>query len=450
MLVRFGTESYRHRSARVSRQQMVNCYLETPPKANDKPPPVVSSFGIEEFATPGTAIRGGTTIDGIPYVVSGTGLYRIGSTGVATLLGTVTGAGPVDVMGEVENVLVTNSSAGWIYDGATVTQISDPDFPGADRAQYLDGYAVVIKDGEVWINETSHDFQVWNALDFATPEAAPDTLLDEIVSNRLIYLGGVESIEIWENTGNADFPLERAAGGTVQMGIACARAFAKQSNRVFFYAIDGTISELQGTQAVPISTPAVAQAIEGYTDKSCTTMAWTESSHPMVAWSFAQGTWVYDLSTQLWHERKSTDHTRWRPFFALRAYGETFVADYSSNKLGKLSPNVFTEWGEVLRAYCVSPSVRGPHSKLQLTFQSGVGLITGQGSDPQIMLHWSDDGGSNFGPEVWMPLGAIGQYRTLAGWSRLAAVNEDASRDRVYAFAISDPVRRTLVEANAL
>ncbi len=448
MRVAFGSESYKHRSARVSQQQMVNCYLESPPKANDKPPPVVSSFGIEDFSTFGTRIRGGAVIDGVPYVVSGSSLYQISSTGTATNLGTIGGTGAVDVLGEVGNVLVTNSTSGWVYDGSTVTAIADADFPGAERACYLDGYAVVIKDGQVWINQTSHDFTAWNALDFATPEAAPDGLLDEIVSNRLIYLGGVESIEIWENTGNSDFPLERAAGGTIQMGIACAYAFVKAKNMVFFYAIDGSICRIEGTQAVPISTPGVAQAIEGYSDKTCTTMSWTESDHTMIAWCFAEGTWVYDLSTQLWHERKSYGYTRWRPFLALRAFNQTLVADFDSNKLGKLTPNVFTEWGDTLRGSCISPSVRSPHDKLRLTFQTGVGLIAGQGSDPQVMLRWSDDGGTTWGPEVWMPLGRMGQYSTLAGWSRLAAKNERANRDRVYEYAISDPVRRTLVEAN--
>lgn len=451
MRIAFGSESYQHRSARVSRQQMVNCYLETPPKANDKPPPVVSSFGIEEYATLGSGvIRGGTTIDGVPYVVSGGGLYRITSTGAANLLGTISGNGPVDVIGEVGNILVTNPTTGWVYNGGVLAQISDVDFPGADRVQYLDGYAVVIKDGLIWINETPHVFTGWNPLEFASAEAAPDGLLDEIVSNRLVYLGGLESIEIWENTGNADFPLERAAGGTIEMGIASRRGFAKAKNMVFFYAVDGTICRIEGTSAVAISTPAVAQAIESYTDKTCRTMSWTESDHTMVAWCFDEGTWVYDLSTQLWHERKSYGSARWRAFLALRAFGHTLVGDHSSNKLGKLSPSVFAEWGDVLRASCISPTVRAAHSKLQLTFQSGVGLISGQGSDPQVMLRWSDDGGSTWGEEVWMSLGAIGQYMSLAAWSRLAAKNTRANRDRVYEYAISDPVRRTLVEANTL
>ena len=49
------------------------------------------------------------------------------------------------------------------------------------------------------------------------------------------------------------------------------------------------------------------------------------------------------------------------------------------------------------------------YGTFQLDLEPGVGLTSGQGSDPSFLLSWSNDGGKNFLAErVWSPLpGAI-------------------------------------------
>lgn len=74
-------------------------------------------------------------------------------------------------------------------------------------------------------------------------------------------------------------------------------------------------------------------------------------------------------------------------------------------------------------------------SRLEIEMQRGVGLITGQGSDPQVMLSISRDGGMTFGPEVWMTPGKIGEYLTRIYTTRLGR-----SRDWVFKLVVTDPV----------
>jgi hypothetical protein len=449
MRIPFGTTSYQHRSRPVSSQRMVNGYLETPPTAKEIPP-IVYSYGISAGSTLGTGpVRGGCVVNGVPFVVSGTKLYRISSTLAGTELGSVPGAGYVDMVGDSDEVLCVTGGEGYRYFNGSVAAISDTDFPGARWIEYLDGYAIVGPgDGTVYVNQTAGDFSAWNALDFASAEGAPDDVIGAVVDHRQVFLGGRETIEIWENTGNADFPLERSPGGFIELGLGSTFGFAKHSNSVFFYASDGTIRTLSGYDPIRISTHAVEQAIESYADKNCTTLTWTESGHAMVGFTWAEGTWVYDLSTQLWHERQSYGHTRWRSVFALRAYDKWIVGDYASNKLGYIDPDTFSEWGDVLRWSATCPSINQGnqfirHQRLELVFETGVGLITGQGSDPQAMLRFSDDGGRTWSNEHWRSLGAQGAYRDRAVWNRLGM-----ARDRVYEVSVSDPVRRTMIEAN--
>jgi hypothetical protein len=447
MRLQFGVEAYQHRSRPVAAQRLVNCYLESAPKGEEKGPPLVSSYGITQLGTIGGRMRGGAVINGVPYVVSGQRLYKVTPTFEGIDLGSIPGAGVVDIVGDEDEVFVVSEGEGYIYNGVTTTFIADTDFPGAERAEYLDGYAIVVHQGSMYINETPHVFTGWNALDFAAAEASPDDVLDGIVDHRQYFAGGRDSIEVFENSGDADFPLTRVPGGLIELGIGSVGAFTKQSNTVFFYASDGTIRMLDGYNPQRISTHAVEQSIEDYADKRCTAFSFMEAGHAMVSFTWAEGTWVYDLSTALWHQRKSHDEDRWRPLTILRAYDRWLVLDHATNKLGALDPDATTEFGETMRWTATAPSVNSEndflrHQRLELVFENGVGVLSGQGSDPQAMLRFSDDGGRTWSNEYWRSIGAQGDYRARAVWNRLGM-----ARDRVYEVTISDPVRRTLVQA---
>ena len=98
MLLRFGTGAYQSRALPLSSQQMVNCYLEVAPPGAKTPVAVVSSYGISPHGTAGDGpVRGGTVVNGTPFVVAGTGLYRLSSNKTATLLGSVPGSTAVAV-----------------------------------------------------------------------------------------------------------------------------------------------------------------------------------------------------------------------------------------------------------------------------------------------------------------------------------------------------------------
>src|SRR4029078_2102586 len=80
---------------------------------------------------------------------------------------------------------------------------------------------------------------------------------------------------------------------------------------------------------------------------------------------------------------------------------------------------------------------------LQLLCRTGIGLTPGPrtnppvlGSDPQIMLRISKDGGKTWGAERWRSLGQIGHYKDRVRW--LQATGN--YRNAVVELTISDPV----------
>ncbi len=78
---------------------------------------------------------------------------------------------------------------------------------------------------------------------------------------------------------------------------------------------------------------------------------------------------------------------------------------------------------------------------LQLDMEVGLGLATGQGSDPQVMMRWSDDGGKTWSNEYMRSAGKQGEYKKRIIWRRLGR-----GRDRIFEFVVSDPIAFSIID----
>lgn len=451
MQIAFGTESYRLADRSLSSQRMVNGYLEpAPPKAKTLAA-IVPCFGIEQLSLIGTGpMRGGLVVNDKIYVVSGQTLYSVDQQGNGTALGAIPGVGLVSMAADEINVMVVVNPNGYFYNGSTVQPITDPDFPGAEWVENFDGYYVVGEpsSGEFAIS-ANRDPSSWDALDFASAEKYPDNLVRGIAQLGELILLGKESGEVWVDSGDPNFPLTKSAAGIWEVGCMSRLGPAKADNTVFFPGSDGIVYRLNGYTPQRVSTTAIEQAIQAATDKDFRGIAWAENGHTHYGLFSTDFAFVYDCSTQLWWERLSFRSTSWRAAFVIRAHKQLYVGDITSNRFGLLTPKSFEDFGEVLRGSCTSPPIsqdntRLTHSRIELVFEQGVGIPSGQGADPQVMLRHSDDGGRTWSSERWRGLGKMGEFRRRAIWNR-----NGQARDRVYEYSISDPVRRTLILATA-
>ena len=132
------------------------------------------------------------------------------------------------------------------------------------------------------------------------------------------------------------------------------------------------------------------------------------------------------------------------------------VGDFENGNIYKMSLNVYSDNGDIqkwLRSWRALPTgtnnlKRTAHHSLQLNCESGVGLIDGQGSDPQAMLRWSDDGGHTWSNEHWSPMGKIGAFYQRVFWRRLGMTVK--LRDRVYEVSGTDPVKVAIMGAELI
>lgn len=136
--------------------------------------------------------------------------------------------------------------------------------------------------------------------------------------------------------------------------------------------------------------------------------------------------------------------------------GKPVIGDFENGNIYAFDLNNFSDNGSTqkwLRSWRALPTgqnnlKRTSQHSLQLDIESGVGLNSGQGSDPEVMLRWSDDGGHTWSNEHWSKIGKIGQFYRRVFWRRLGMTLK--LRDRVYELSGTDPVKINIMGAELI
>ena len=462
--------AYVARSVNAADNRMVNLFPEIVPEGGKEPAFLQRAPGLTLLATLGNGpIRGLWTYGNYGYAVSGNTLYRIDSSWNAVAKGTVGGSGPVSMADNGTQLFIAANPQGYIYNVNTdvFQQITDPDFPGAGTVGYIDGYFVFNEPGtqKIWVTSLLDGTAV-DPLEFASAEGNPDNEVAVFVDHREVWVFGTNSTEVWYDAGLLDFPLTRIQGAFNELGCAAPYSVAKMDNQVYWLGKDargqGIVYKAAGYIGQRVSTHAIEWQMQEYADiLDATGYTYQQDGHSFYVLNFpsANTTWVYDVATGAWHERASLtngEFNRHRASSQMFFNATTVVGDYENGKIYEFDLNVYADDGapqKWLRSWRALPTgannlARTIQHSMQLDCETGVGLNTGQGDNPQVMLRWSDDGGHTWSNEHWKSMGRIGRsgFRTI--WRRLGATMK--IRDRVYEASGTDPVRIYIMGAELL
>lgn len=450
--------SFNGSSPSFDAQRSINLYLEPGESGTSRSPAMLKGTpGLRLWLNlAGGRVRGSIAFTKtISIIVCGTNVWKVLADKTAKLIGTVQDEGPVVSMASNGTIIMmVGGLAGYFIDptAETVTAISDEDFVGSTNVYFVDGYFVFNKIDTGQFQITALYGSDIDGLDFATAEGSPDPLVSLIVDHREVWLLGTESTEVWINVGNPDFPFQRIQGAFLEVGCAAQFSVAKMDNSIFWLAQDergvGTVQRAVGYSPARVSNHAVETAVGTYSRiDDAVAYTYTQDGHSFYVLSFptAGATWVFDASTNLWHERAYRDPAtgqlgRHRSNCQMNFAGLTLVGDWETGNVYALDPYTYTDNGQPIERIRICPHIVTDgnlvfHSSLELFMQTGVGLATGQGSDPQAMLSWSSDGGYTYGNELWAPIGKVGQRLSRVKWRRLGK-----ARDRIYKVSVSDPI----------
>lgn len=457
--------TYTLQSVDVDCQRSVNLYPEMDESgtgAEGEIASFVSTPGLRLLvALPTGPVRGTyTDSTGQLWAVGGNVLYQISTLWAATAIGTLnTATGPVSLSDNGLELLIVDGAYGYqvTLSSGVFAQITDPDFLGASQVDFMDGYLIFNKPNSQQFYISGLNDTTFDPLDIGTAEASPDNLVGLVCTQENLYLLSQRHFEVFYDSGDT-FPFTRIQGAVFEKGCMAAFSIAKIGESVFWLGQDktggGIVYRAQGLQSQRISTFAIENVIRGLGDVS-SARAWVyqQSGHAFYCLNLpgASTTWCFDTMTNLWHERASLSAGQYQRHLAdchAYAYNTNVAGDYSTGNLYALDLGVYTDNAAAIPRERTAPHLtkdrmRLFHSRFQLDMETGVGIDgSGQGSDPQVMLQWSNDRGHSWSNEYWTTAGAIGARATRLIWRRLGQ-----ARDRVYRVKITDPVKVTLLGA---
>ena len=473
----FVGAAYEAASPTQDTQVCINWYPEVDPTKKDDNPFTPDGRGvIALYPTPGLSVvgelaaaaevRGFNVIPGgqTLLAVSGNKFYSIDTNYTATEIGTLlTSSGQVSITNNGVAAYLTDGTSRYYYIWGTgvFAAIADGAFAGGDVCAEMDNFIFYNDPNTNQFGCTSAGSIVSNALNSGQKIGGSDNIVAVAADHRQVILLGETESERWVNVGTFPFPFAIIPGTSIQHGLQARFSVARLGEGLACLALDdrGQATVVMWGAAIPspvrISTFAIETAIQGYsrTDDAIA-YSYAQSGHEFYVLTFptADVTWCFDLSTGLWHRRAWRDsnnfYHRHRSNCAVVFNNQIIVGDYQNGKLYELSTTNYTDAGDPLPCVRRCPHLTNDlrntfHHDLQIQFQPGVGLQTGQGSDPECILRFSDDGGFTWSNDHIIKIGKVGKYRNRAIKRRLGL-----ARDRVYEITVTDPVYRAVISAN--
>jgi hypothetical protein len=454
------------KSAVVDSQRRLNCYLEPQMDVDKTPVAVFGTPGLTNVADRGASLfRGGVTEGVVRYEAQGNAFYSIDNAFTFTDLNAAsrltTTVGRVSAASSGAVVVLADGTNGYnlTISGAVFAQIASSMFANPKAVTWQDGQFLASFD-ETGSNkkrcQISADGVTWNALDFRAVESTPGALLRPYSFGGEVHQFCETGIEFWAYTGDPTFPFQPIRGATLNVGLAARWSVAESERALFFLGRKKgsgvSAYELIGHQARSITPPGLANLWGQYATKGdATGRVFSVDEHTFYVLSFPTvgKTWMYDafsselLGTPVWSELSSANGRHFGDL-GFELVERSYVTDYRVGKIHRIDETVYTDAGseiawEIVTRHFFQNYDRVTVDELAADFETGVGLPTGQGSDPQVMLTVSRDGGRTWGSEMSLPLGAVGAYTTKVSARRLGT-----ARDFVFKLRISDPVRRIL------
>lgn len=493
-MARFGFTSggfYTSQSILAECQTCLNWYPEAVESATAKTAMVLyPTPGLTLFAQTLKPVRGLFEINGRVFAVGAGSLFELMKDGTNVNRGPVGNDFlPVTMAtnGTAGNQLAI-CSAGQVY----IFYLKDaPNWPAnslfevggiqgqASQIVFCDGYFVVTL--RALDGTGTNKFQVssledgsqWNPLSVQQISVFPENIGAIVAVFRQIWLFGVNGhSQVYYNSGASAFtPFDVIQGAYMEEGINAPHSLCVLDNAPFW--IGGNVNgsgiawRANGYAPVRISNFAVETAWASYPAKCSDAIGYSYRDQGHTFWvlrfpSANNGfgaTWVYDVATQMWHERGYWSQEGFTGFSAhlsqchCFAFNQHLVGDWNSGNIYSMAVGVYTDNGNPIRRLRRAPHVSSEdqrifHAQMQIAVEVGDGpqppLVDGAGNPrgPQMMLRWSNDGGRTWGNEHWASAGQAGKYQDRVFWNRLGY-----ARDRVYEVSVTDPIPWRVIDA---
>lgn len=454
--------SYQSRSRPLSSQRTQNWYQQLNEQGKDAytlmPFPGLKLLGSAEGAD-----RGFHRMSEILYQVKGTSLYEISSNGTHTLRGTIPGTGRAIIRDDGINMFIVADLKVWQYttDTNLVTEVTNVNITGSKSVDFFNNQFIYTKDRFSTVSDVGNGAEA-SGLNIVGEETLPDDLVRDYVFDEVIYRCGTRSIVGWYNSGVGAPPIEKLQGRIFTVGLAAINSIAETDEAFYWLGDDFAIYQAAAGSKNRISTDAISNEIQKYSKiDDAIGNTFTFEGQNFYSITFPSGNKTFVVSESLgsngWFEISSgvsnpLDSTKYQGTSILDAYGKLFVADVSNGNIYNLDLDTYMNNDEPLQRVRVTQAANGAllnargkrvqMSELKLIMETGVGVISGQGDNPRIMIEYSDDGGNTWNGGSWPRVGRLGEFTLQVEWYNLGSFY-----NRIFRISTTDPVNYSIYSA---
>jgi hypothetical protein len=447
--------TYQSASLSADAQRALNVYPELVESGNGKNRyAFYGRPGLVEFAElPTSPVRTLWAGDERLFAVAGTKLYEVFSDGTYTDLGTVAddaGHTPAQIFPNGLELFVVSAGSAYVHNGIAIASAPVPADPYALPATpaasvgtaavgaFLDHYFIAVKpDSKTFFYSAQRDGSTWDDTDYLVKEGYPDNIVQLVTSHSELWTLGDQTIEVWRNEGDTDNVFRRDPGAFIHQGVLAPYSATRFDQGLAWLGGDTSgrciAWRTVGFSPKRISTHAVEQAWSGYSTVSdAVGFSFVWKGHTFLVFNFltADKTWVYDLTTNLWHEWQSGSG-KFRGRCHAFTFSKHFVGDHTSGKIYELSGSTYQDDGAAITWQRTAPYVAEEQHNL---FFHDLKLEAEDADPANYTLEWSTDGG-----DTWStPISAS----AAMFWRRLGG-----GRDRIFRVTSTANAKQAWIDA---
>lgn len=436
-------ESYQHPSPGLDNKRLINLMAERAPNDARTNEALIPTHGLAVAADAfgaGPIVAMNADQPGVMYVASQGELWRMtqpfGGPRVIEDLGTIGTPAGADYSINLMTTIAVGVNACVVcvppnaftcsHTGA-LNQIGG-DFPGAKSVAYLDGYFVFTSDADdaQFFCSKLLDPTMFDALDFAFADGVPNVLRRVVTLAGELWFAGDTAMEIWYDSGAADFPFRRRAGGIIPYGAVSMKSLVVIDGSLFWLSTNGMIMRSSGYAAIRVSTHAIEALIMSIgLFAIVSAVGYSYRGHNFYCLTFTNNTFVYDCSTKLWHERSSsTDGTAPWMVSAVAVVGADTIFGTTVSGSTFNPSEIDTDNGVSVIRQLITPGLyagtyRASCHRLEVEMETGGATPAGN-----VLLEWSDDEGLTWTAPRTMTAGTTSGYRGRVYTTRLGSFRQ--------------------------
>lgn len=457
--------SAEHRDSSESSQFTQNFYPEL--MRGGKSEITIQSFpGQSLFGSTSGADRGSWEMQKIGYRVADNTLFEVSGTGVHTSRGVIGGTARCTFADDGKNMIICTDGLVFQYTQSTQTLISvtDPNIFGSTAVSFLNNkffYTNVdIEAGVDFVVSNVGDGTTASGLNAGAVEDDPGKLIYAYAFEDRMYMFTEKTTPIYWNNGDVQPPLVPVEGRIIEkIGLDALHSVANTDKFIYWLGDDKMVYRAISGNAQPISSIPVAHAMEGYAvtdDAVAYTFRMEGQNFYVLTFPTENKTWCLSESLGIdgWFNLSAdTDRGKYNATSHMFVYNKHLVADELNGNLYTLDIDAFSNTTLSIQRIRTLASIHGglvglPGKRIQMSsfeliMKKGVGLITGQGEDPKVIIEYSVDGGLSFKQGQFVRVGRLGETNLKVKWDNL-----DSFYDLIIRITTSDPVYYSLQTAS--